>query len=138
MLLRRSLFFRFILLVESFTFLRIGTEIHRVSGLHCQWRISIKNMYVIDMWSIYWSIVTLSSTVYGDLHPVNTGEMVFDIFYMLFNLGLYAYIIGNMTNLIVEVTHRTRKFASMVHLGLYIMLVLKKRKLQFVHDRCLL
>ncbi|XVE98571.1 hypothetical protein REPUB_Repub03eG0117400 [Reevesia pubescens] len=42
--------------------------------------------------SIYWSIVTLTTTGYGDLHPANTKEMTFDIFYLLFNLGLQAYL----------------------------------------------
>ncbi|KAI3906806.1 hypothetical protein MKW98_004839 [Papaver atlanticum] len=46
---------------------------------------------------------------YGDLHPVTTVEMVFDIFYMLFNLGLTSYLIGSMTNLVVHGTSRTRK-----------------------------
>lgn len=64
--------------------------------------------------SVYWSITTLSSVGYGDLHPVNTGEMVFDIFYMFFNLGLTAYLIGNMTNLVVHRTSRTRKYVSIV------------------------
>lgn len=62
--------------------------------------------------SIYWSIVTLTTTGYGDLHAENTIEMVFDIFYMLFNLGLTSYIIGNMTNLVVNWTSRTRNFVS--------------------------
>ncbi|KAJ7966084.1 Potassium channel like [Quillaja saponaria] len=53
-------------------------------------------------YSMYWSIVTLSTVGYGDLHAVNLGEKVFNIFYMLFNIGLTAYIIGNMTNLIVH------------------------------------
>lgn len=64
--------------------------------------------------SIYWSIVTLSSVGYGDLHPVNTREMVFSIFYMLFNLGLTSYLIGNMTNLIVHGTSRTMKYVSKI------------------------
>ncbi|KAK4349376.1 hypothetical protein RND71_032131 [Anisodus tanguticus] len=51
--------------------------------------------------SLYWSIVTLTTTGYGDLHAENPREMLFDIFYMLFNLGLTSYIIGNMTNLVV-------------------------------------
>lgn len=67
--------------------------------------------------SVYWAITTLSTTGYGDLHPVNMREMVFDIFYMLFNLGLTAYLIGNMTNLVVHGTSRTRKFVSM-HIAL--------------------
>ncbi|GFP81486.1 potassium channel akt1 [Phtheirospermum japonicum] len=65
--------------------------------------------------SLYWSIVTFTTTGYGDLHPVNTGEMVFDILYLLINLGLNSYIIGNMTNMIVQTTFRTRKFRESIH-----------------------
>ncbi|CAN6833120.1 unnamed protein product [Brassica oleracea] len=34
---------------------------------------------------------------------------------MIFNLGLLAYIIGNMTNLVVHVASRTRNFVSSVY-----------------------
>lgn len=72
---------------------------------------SLWDRYVIAM---YWSIVTLTTTGYGDLHAENTREMLFDIFYMLFNLGLTSYIIGNMTNLVVHWTSRTRNFRDTV------------------------
>ncbi|KAH7837545.1 hypothetical protein Vadar_015028 [Vaccinium darrowii] len=64
--------------------------------------------------SIYWSITTLTTTGYGDLHAENTREMLFNSFYMLFNLGLTAYIIGNMTNLVVHWTSRTKKFRDTI------------------------
>ncbi|XP_027333130.1 potassium channel AKT1-like [Abrus precatorius] len=64
--------------------------------------------------SIYWAIVTLTSVGYGDLHPINTKEMVFDILYMLFNLGLTSYLIGNMTNLVVHWTNRTKRYRETV------------------------
>lgn len=64
--------------------------------------------------SMYWSITTMTTVGYGDLHAVNTAEMVFIIVYMLINLGLTAYIIGNMTNLVVEGTRRTMEFRNSI------------------------
>lgn len=75
---------------------------------------SLWTRYVTAM---YWSITTLTTTGYGDLHAVNTQEKLFDIFYMLFNLGLTAYIIGNMTNLVVHGTSRTRNFVCPLSLS---------------------
>ncbi|CAL4978542.1 unnamed protein product [Urochloa decumbens] len=65
--------------------------------------------------SIYWSITTLTTTGYGDLHAENPREMLFSTCYMLFNLGLTAYIIGNMTNLVVQGSCRTRNFRDTIH-----------------------
>lgn len=64
------------------------------------------------MTSMYWSITTLTTVGYGDLHAQNEREMIFVICYMLFNLGLTAYLIGNMTNLVVHGTSKTRQFVS--------------------------
>ncbi|KAJ6698846.1 POTASSIUM CHANNEL AKT1 [Salix purpurea] len=74
-------------------------------------RKSIWRRYVT---SIYWSITTLTTVGYGDLHPVNTREMGSYIFYMLFDLGLTAYLTGNMTSLVVPGTSRTRRFRDTI------------------------
>ncbi|KAL2477546.1 Potassium channel AKT2/3 [Forsythia ovata] len=80
---------------------------------------AIPNFRETSLWiryisALYWSITTMTTVGYGDLHAVNTLEMVFIIFYMLFNLGLTAYIIGNMTNLVVEGTRRTMEFRNSI------------------------
>ncbi|XP_022149247.1 potassium channel AKT2/3, partial [Momordica charantia] len=67
--------------------------------------------------ALYWSITTMTTVGYGDLHAVNTIEMIFIIFYMLFNLGLTAYLIGNMTNLVVEGTRRTMEFRDSIEMA---------------------
>ncbi|XBI92951.1 hypothetical protein VPH35_029910 [Triticum aestivum] len=72
---------------------------------------SLWNRYVASM---YWSITTLTTVGYGDMHAVNSREMLFTTFYMLFNLGLTAYLIGNMTNLVVHGTSRTRKYRDKI------------------------
>ncbi|KAL7142504.1 hypothetical protein ABFS83_08G127500 [Erythranthe nasuta] len=73
---------------------------------------NFKQMKVWDKYvtALYWSIVTLTTTGYGDLHAENTREMLFEMMYMLFNLGLTSYLIGNMTNLVVHWTCSTRNF----------------------------
>ncbi|KAG6483573.1 hypothetical protein ZIOFF_060221 [Zingiber officinale] len=72
------------------------------------------NLWIRYVTAIYWSITTITTTGYGDLHAENTREMLFDICYMFFNLGLTAYLIGNMTNHIVHGsgTSRTKNFVS--------------------------
>ncbi|KAL6614834.1 hypothetical protein ACP70R_037104 [Stipagrostis hirtigluma subsp. patula] len=73
-----------------------------------------RSLWIRYVTSMYWSITTLTTVGYGDLHAENTREMMFNIFYMLFNLGLTAYLIGNMTNLVVHGTSRTRKYRDTI------------------------
>ncbi|KAG4389341.1 hypothetical protein GLYMA_06G074601v4 [Glycine max] len=53
-------------------------------------------------YSMYWSVATLTTVGYGDFYAVNLTEKLFSTLYMLFNIGLTSYIIGNMTNLLVH------------------------------------
>ncbi|XP_021721461.1 potassium channel SKOR-like [Chenopodium quinoa] len=61
----------------------------------------------IDIWkryttSLYFSIVTMATVGYGDIHAVNMREMIFIMIYVSFDMILGAYLIGNMTALIVK------------------------------------
>ncbi|KQJ82813.1 potassium channel KOR2 isoform X2 [Brachypodium distachyon] len=59
--------------------------------------------------SLYLAIVTMATVGYGDIHAVNTREMVFIVVYVSFSMLLGAYLIGNMTALIVKGC-RTERF----------------------------
>ncbi|KAL6537665.1 hypothetical protein OROHE_012292 [Orobanche hederae] len=61
----------------------------------------------IDIWkryttSMYFAIVTMATLGYGDIHAVNLREMIFIMIYVSFDMILGAYLIGNMTALIVK------------------------------------
>ncbi|KAJ0987939.1 hypothetical protein J5N97_006295 [Dioscorea zingiberensis] len=72
------------------------------------------SLWIPYVTTIYWSITTLTTVGYGDLHAVNQRERLFVIGYMIFNLGLTAYLIGNMTSLAVQMTGRTSKFRDTI------------------------
>uniref|UniRef100_A0A0E0JFG5 Potassium channel n=1 Tax=Oryza punctata TaxID=4537 RepID=A0A0E0JFG5_ORYPU len=78
-----------------------------------------QSLWVRYVTAIYWSITTLTTIGYGDLHEENPREMLFSICYMLFNLGLTAYLIGNMTNLVVQGSCRTRNFVTEMEVEYY-------------------
>uniref|UniRef100_A0A0E0KR37 Potassium channel n=2 Tax=Oryza punctata TaxID=4537 RepID=A0A0E0KR37_ORYPU len=59
--------------------------------------------------SLYLAIVTMATVGYGDIHAVNTREMAFTAVYISFSILLSAYLIGNMTALIVKGS-RTERF----------------------------
>lgn len=68
----------------------------------------------IDFWkryltSLYFAIVTMATVGYGDIHAVNMREMIFIMIYVSFDMVLGAYLIGNMTALIVKGS-KTEKF----------------------------
>ncbi|KAA8530688.1 hypothetical protein F0562_005378 [Nyssa sinensis] len=61
----------------------------------------------IDIWkryttSLYFAIVTMATVGYGDIHAVNLREMIFIMIFVSFDMVLGAYLIGNMTALIVK------------------------------------
>ncbi|KAJ1394254.1 RmlC-like jelly roll fold [Sesbania bispinosa] len=61
----------------------------------------------IDLWkryitSLYFAIVTMATVGYGDIHAVNVREMIFIMIYVSFDMILGAYLLGNMTALIVK------------------------------------
>ncbi|OWM62656.1 hypothetical protein CDL15_Pgr019950 [Punica granatum] len=68
----------------------------------------------IDLWkryitSLYFAIVTMATVGYGEIHAVNVREMIFIMIYVSFDMILGAYLLGNMTALIVKGS-RTERF----------------------------
>ncbi|KFK33311.1 hypothetical protein AALP_AA6G358500 [Arabis alpina] len=74
---------------------------------------SYQNFREIDLWkryitSLYFAIVTMATVGYGDIHAVNLREMIFVMIYVSFDMVLGAYLIGNITALIVKGSNTER------------------------------
>jgi len=50
---------------------------------------------IID--SVYFSVVTLATVGFGDLHPTGDATKIFTIIYILFGLGVIAAFISEIT-----------------------------------------
>ncbi|XP_031260650.1 potassium channel GORK-like, partial [Pistacia vera] len=74
---------------------------------------SYSNFREIDLWkryttSLYFAIVTMATVGYGDIHAVNAREMIFIMIFVSFDMLLGAYLLGNMTALVVKGSNTER------------------------------
>lgn len=51
---------------------------------------------------LYWCVTTLASVGYGDITPQNDTQRIFAMFVMFFGVGVYGYVIGNVTQLMAN------------------------------------
>ncbi|KAK2998532.1 hypothetical protein RJ639_024571 [Escallonia herrerae] len=69
--------------------------------------------------SLYFAIVTMATVGYGDIHAVNLREMIFIMVFVSFDMVLGAYLIGNITALIVKGSKTERYRDKMTDLMKY-------------------
>lgn len=116
-------FFRFIKIIRVLNYIRnINLEAIRLSSylsfvfflywfllaahwLACGWialnevRLSITEEYVT---SLYWCIQTITTVGYGDVVLSTVAHKIYAMMVMLFGVGVYGFVIGNVANILLK------------------------------------
>jgi voltage-gated potassium channel len=53
--------------------------------------------------ALYWCITTLATVGYGDITPSTNAQTVYAMVVMLLGVGVYGYVIGNVTTLLANI-----------------------------------
>ncbi len=52
--------------------------------------------------ALYFSVVTLTTVGYGDLHPTTAGTEIFTIFYILTGIGVFVALLASVAQQYIE------------------------------------
>jgi voltage-gated potassium channel Kch len=52
--------------------------------------------------ALYFSVVTLTTVGYGDLHPTTAGTQIFTIFYILTGIGVFVALLASVAQQYIE------------------------------------
>eukprot|EP01062_Namystynia_karyoxenos_P074333 TRINITY_DN71223_c0_g1_i1.p1 TRINITY_DN71223_c0_g1~~TRINITY_DN71223_c0_g1_i1.p1 ORF type:complete len:997 (+),score=196.57 TRINITY_DN71223_c0_g1_i1:111-3101(+) len=61
------------------------------------------------VFGLYWAATTLTSVGYGDITPDTTGARIYAIFVETLGVGMYAYVLGNVSAIVHHEDFRMRK-----------------------------
>ncbi|KAJ1511876.1 hypothetical protein HMI56_004828 [Coelomomyces lativittatus] len=65
--------------------------------------------------ALYWTVMTMTTTGYGDIHAVNEKEQLFSIFCMIMGVFLYGYIGGTISSTLSNADSRRVNYAQKVN-----------------------
>ncbi|KAJ1547745.1 Kinesin-like protein kif27 [Nowakowskiella sp. JEL0078] len=65
-----------------------------------------QNLGFLYIRSLYWTVATMTTTGYGDVHAVNDIERMFSILAMLFGIFFYGYISGTIASTLSNLDSR--------------------------------
>ena len=60
--------------------------------------------------SLYWCIQTITTVGYGDVVPTDFSHKIYAMVVMLFGVGVYGFVFGNITNILLKEIRRELNF----------------------------
>ncbi len=59
--------------------------------------------------SLYFSVTTLTTIGYGDLHPTNDVSKIFTIFYVIAGISIVLYVLSNLRQDFIKIEERIER-----------------------------
>ena len=66
------------------------------------------------MAALYWSVMTVATVGYGDVPPQNEWERLFLIFAMYIGAGVFAFVLGNVCDVVASLNMRDNDFENLM------------------------
>lgn len=64
--------------------------------------------------ALYWCITTLATVGYGDITPQTNAQTVYTMAVMILGVGIYGYVIGNVTTLLANMDLTTNHYREIM------------------------
>ena len=64
--------------------------------------------------AVYWTITTLATVGYGDIHPQSLAQMLYACLAMLVGVGVFGFILGNVATLLLRIDAERERYLSKV------------------------
>eukprot|EP00948_MAST-09A_sp_MAST-9A-sp1_P003214 g3214.t1 len=71
-------------------------------GWVTRYRLENEDTMSLYVWSLYWSITTITTVGYGDVTPKGNGEVLLAVFCMLFGCLFFSYSTGALASIIKD------------------------------------
>ena len=66
------------------------------------------------LWTLYWTITTMTTVGFGDIHPITEAEIIMSILTMIIGGGVFSFIVGNTASLLTRLDSQSAELEDLL------------------------